>query len=183
MNKHIGLVLSCLLCSTAGCALAHRYGPYQGKVVDAETKETLEGVAILAVFNTQSYGPGGSTSHYVEVQEAITDRNGDFYIPSFTSYAFRPLQSYEPYAWFWIFTPEYGCYPNHIKAKPMFLPNGSLPSNKQIFIELPRVKTKEERLENLRCEPVGIPSALYPRYLHSINKERTSLDLDIVPIN
>ena len=41
---------------SAGCANVHDYGAYYGKVVDAETKEPLEGAAMLAVYYTSSPG-------------------------------------------------------------------------------------------------------------------------------
>lgn len=159
------LLLSTLSFFSSGCAIYHHYGPYYGKVIDAETKQPLEGAAVLAVYYTLSYGPAGSNSHYLDAQETVTDKNGEFKIPSLNSFTFRPLQSFEPYTWFTIFKPGYGCYPNHKKAKPMFLPNGSLPANQYVVIEEPFVRneSKEERLKNAACLPS--PSVPENKYL------------------
>jgi hypothetical protein len=173
------MVFSVLLSS---CAIYHHYGPYYGKVVDAETKQPLEGAAVLAVYYTQSYGLAGSTDNYLDAQETVTEKNGEFKIPSLNSFAFRPLQSFEPYSWFNIFKPGYGCYPNHKRVKPMFLPNGSLPANESVIIELPELRTKKERLENVMCEPVLIPNIKYNQFLTIINKERQYLNLEQIPI-
>ena len=54
MRKLKVLLLSFVIVSSlTGCALYHHYGPYYGKVVDAETKEPLGGAAVLAVYYTQ----------------------------------------------------------------------------------------------------------------------------------
>jgi hypothetical protein len=143
------LMISIFSLAFSGCAIYNHYGPYYGKVVDADTKQPLEGAAVLAVYYTQSYGPAGSVSHYLDAQETVTDKNGEFKIPSLNSFAFRPLHSFEPYTWFTIFKPGFGCYPDHKKVKPMFLPNGSLPAKQFVVIELPALKTIEERKKNL----------------------------------
>jgi hypothetical protein len=56
-------------------------GTYQGRVVDAETREPLEGVVILGVWYTETPSVGGGVQHYYDAREAVTDKNGDFSIP------------------------------------------------------------------------------------------------------
>ncbi|PJA83522.1 MAG: hypothetical protein CO147_01295 [Nitrospirae bacterium CG_4_9_14_3_um_filter_44_28] len=176
------LLLLIVLTAFTGCAVVHTYGPYYGKVINSETKEPLEGVAVLAVYYTEQHGPAGSVKHYADAQETVTDKNGEFKIPANTATTFRPLQSFEPWAWFAIFKPGYGCYPKHKGVKPMFVPNGTLPDDQYVIIELPKLKTKEERVENQRCEPVLIPKDKYRRFLNIINYERIDLGLEPVPI-
>ena len=53
------------------------FGPYQGKVVDVDTKEPIEG-AVVFVYWSQSHFFGGST--FIDAQETLTDKNGDFYL-------------------------------------------------------------------------------------------------------
>ncbi len=93
MKKFIFIILFTLFIS--GCAIVHNYDSYYGKIIDAETKEPLEGAAVLAVYYTQQYGPAGSVSHYLDAKETLTDKTGEFKIPSFTSFTFRMLQSFE----------------------------------------------------------------------------------------
>jgi hypothetical protein len=160
-----------------GCALVHHYDGYQGKVIDAETKEPLEGAAVLVEFNTQQYGPAGSVSHYVDAQEAVTDNNGEFKIPSFTASTFRPLQTFESYGWFTIFKPGYGCFPRHKGSKPEKLrKNGVLPINEYVTIELPKLTTREERIESTHCSPNSeIPDEKCMQFIKLINQERNAL--------
>jgi hypothetical protein len=147
--KTAAISLALLLILTSGCAIVHRYGPYYGKVVDAETKEPLEGAAVLVKCNTQGYGPGGSVSRYVDAQETVTDKNGEFRIPAFTVWTFRPLQNFESYVRFTMFKPGYSCFPDCKGVKPDFKPSGNLPKNEFVTIELPKLKTIEERRKNL----------------------------------
>ena len=67
---------------TAGCAYPIRYdGPYQGRVIDAETKQPIEGVVVLGVWYKEEPNVAGSTSTFYDAKETVTDKNGDFKIP------------------------------------------------------------------------------------------------------
>lgn len=153
-----------------GCAVVHHYDGYQGKIIDVDTKEPLEGAAVLAVFYTQQYGPAGSVSHYVDAQETVTDKNGEFRIPSFTATAFRPLQSFEPYGSFTIFKPGYGCFPSHRGIKPEKWRKRILPTNTSVTIELPKLKTREERL-NVPAVNFDIPFEKQQKFIELLNQE------------
>jgi hypothetical protein len=61
------------------------FGPYQGKVVDIDTKEPVEG-AVVFVSWRQSHFFGGST--FIDAQETLTDKNGEFHLPGI--WAFNP---------------------------------------------------------------------------------------------
>jgi len=56
-------------------------GTYRGRIVDAETREPLEGVVVLGVWYTETPSPGGGVMKYYDAQETVTDKNGDFSIP------------------------------------------------------------------------------------------------------
>jgi hypothetical protein len=172
------LSISLLLFLTQGCAIYHHYGEFTGKVIDAETKEPLEGVAVLAIYNTEQYGLAGSISYYVDAQEMVTDKNGEFRIPPLNAVAFRPLSSFEPYVWFRIFKPGYGCYPENKKVKPMFLPGGTLPAKQYVTVELPKLTTREERIESTDCSPDhDVPLRKCKAFQLLINKENIDLGL------
>ena len=164
---------------TANCAITKEFGPYYGKVIDVETKEPIEGAAVLVVFYTEEYGPAGAITHYADALETVTDRNGEFHLPSHRITLFRPLQGWKKHGYFTIFKPGYGCYPNHKDVNPMFVPNGSLPEDKQVTIELPRLKSKEERLKNYGCYPSELtPEIKYKKLFQLIQQERLSLGLE-----
>lgn len=167
-----------LLMSLSGCAISNHYEGYKGKVVDKETREPIVGAAVLAVYYTQSYTLAGSNLEYLDAQETVTDENGEFEIPPLDVATFRFLQSFEPKAWFIIFKPSYGCYPRHRGTEPMFLPNGTLPPNEDVVIELPKITSPEERRDNYSCyASPNVPRKDYPVLYNLIQSERINLGL------
>ncbi len=63
-----------------GCAAAYVDGPYEGRVIDADTGQPVEGVVVLGIWNTVIVTPGGGTHNFYDAQETVTDKNGDFKI-------------------------------------------------------------------------------------------------------
>jgi hypothetical protein len=173
-----GLLSLIIFPLSAGCAITHKYGPYYGKVVDAETKDPIEGAAVLVVFYTEEYGPAGAITRYADAVETVTDKKGEFKIPAHRVTTFRPLQGWNRYGYFTIFKPGHGCYPIHKDVKPMFVPNGTLPESQYVNIELPRLKTREERLRNIDCFPVGMPDEKMTKLIEVNNIESISLGLE-----
>jgi len=60
---------------------------YRGKIIDAETKKPLEGVVVVAIYSTSDVigGPGGPSSRDIGAREALTNENGIFVIPAYTT--------------------------------------------------------------------------------------------------
>ena len=165
----------------AGCAVTNKYDAYYGKVVDAATRKPIEGAAVLAVYMTEQYGLAGSVSQFADAREVLTDKNGEFRIPAIRINTFRLLSGWERHPQFTIFKPGYGCYPRHSGVSPMFVPNGTLPANQYVTIELPNVQNepKHSRLKNYGCYPSpAVPVAAYKNLLHLINQEAVSLGLE-----
>lgn len=64
------------------CAYPLRYdGPYEGRIIDAETGHPLEGVVVLGVWYKEEPTVAGAVSSYYDAKETVTDKNGNFYIP------------------------------------------------------------------------------------------------------
>lgn len=57
---------------------------FKGRVIDAATKKPLEGVVIVANYKKQMMGLEANT-HDVDSRSTVTDKNGEFYIPSYTT--------------------------------------------------------------------------------------------------
>ncbi len=90
MGRGLTLAIAFMaLASLAGCTITNSFGPYHGKVVDAETDQPIEGAAILIVFYTEAYTPAGFKSRFVDAVEAMTDSNGDFEVPALRAWIFR----------------------------------------------------------------------------------------------
>ena len=60
---------------------------YKGKIIDADTNEPIEGVVVVALYNTRSIigGPAGLLYHTIHAKEVLTDKNGEFVIPTYTT--------------------------------------------------------------------------------------------------
>jgi len=81
MKRFFFVLIGITLCLSS-CAYAIRYdGPYEGRVIDAETKQPVEGVVVLGVWYSAQFSPAGATHTYYDARETVTDRSGNFVIP------------------------------------------------------------------------------------------------------
>lgn len=80
-NKFKQLLLIFTLLLFTGCTSIWRIdGPYEGRVIDAETKHPLEGVVVLGVWSKIYPNVAGSTHEFYDSVEMLTDKNGEFRI-------------------------------------------------------------------------------------------------------
>ncbi len=73
-------VFLCIL--TSGCVqyIVRYDGPYEGKIVNAETRAPIEGVVVLGVWFKEASTVAGAVSSYYDASETVTDAKGDFRI-------------------------------------------------------------------------------------------------------
>jgi len=150
--KIIFSVLALLLIS--GCAITHQYGPYMGQVVDKETNEPLEGAVVFLRIFTEYPTPGGPVSVFADALEVMTDKAGEFTIPSHRVWSFRPVSWWDKVAHAIVFKPGYGAFPGHIasdlsKWKAYEYNNNGMPDDEHFTVILPKLKTREERAKNV----------------------------------
>ena len=102
-----------LFISVLGCGVFHPLlagGPYRGRVIDAETKQPLEGAVVLAIWETKTPGVAGYGYSYLDSEEVLTDENGRFVVGRHPSKRVGcPASVYGPRID--IFYPGYGSYP------------------------------------------------------------------------
>ena len=109
--KQIAIALMFLLfvsitpCS-ASWLLFHK-PEFKGKIVDIESKEPIEGAVVVAIYRKQVIGVGDSVTMDFDAREAVTDKDGSFRIPSYTT-LIQPLSWSIP-TQFIIFKPGYVC--------------------------------------------------------------------------
>ncbi len=136
----------------------HKYGPYTGKVVDAETGNPIEGAAVHLSFYIGVIGIVDGHSEYAGAVECLTDKNGEFKLSR------RVLR--KQFFSFWdenpeviIFKPGYGVYPNHqgssIDPKPEHKWS-RIDENRYCVVRLPKLKSLKERKRNLLNLDYGI---------------------------
>jgi hypothetical protein len=100
----------------AGCTITHEFGPFMGKVVDAETGEPIEGAVILIVFSIESSSLGGSVNSFADAIETLTDAQGEFKFTPKRINFFKMNASWDDDCQVSIFKPGYGAYPGHRQA-------------------------------------------------------------------
>jgi len=129
---------------------------YHGKIIDHETKEPLEGVVVVAIYNTRDIigGPGGPSSDDIGARETLTDENGFFALPSYTALV-SPIARTERTK-FIIFKPGYSSVPagggkffpfdNCLSLKPFYFP----PECSLDSILSKEIGSKQEVIQNYR---------------------------------
>lgn len=161
MKKKCLVIAICLLalCS-ANCEASwifYRKPEFKGRVVDIETKAPIEGAVVVAIYKKHTLNPpAGSYTNVIGVKETLTDKNGRFDFPSYTT-LIHPL-SYSGNCVFLIYKPGYG---NLGQIGIEYYLSGKAEKNWErvsnwnkslVFryvtdgtIEIPRLMTKEER--------------------------------------
>lgn len=182
MKKLLGLSLLVGMLLISGCAITHEYGPYMGKVVEKETGTPIEGAVVFVEFYTGVGNIGGMSSHYVDALETLTDANGEFLVPLHRVTTFRILHGWIEEAYAIIFKPGYGAFP-HYQGTTLTHPNGTLPANESVVIELPKLKTRQERGRNadFSFDRSSVPYEKYKLMFGAVNEERNLIGSEPFP--
>ena len=181
---------------------------YKGKIIDADTNEPIEGVVVVALYNTRSIigGPAGLLYHTIHAKEVLTDKNGEFVIPTYTT--MMGPNSKEHRTEFIIYKPGYGRYPIGrprdyeivdpddyfsktigTKGETYWGTKEEKGSDGEIYIrrkkfyftygivELRPLNTKEERLRAIPGGPTDIGSKELPLLFKAMNEENRRFGL------
>jgi hypothetical protein len=153
------------------------YGYYHGQIIDKETRQPIEGAAVLAVYSVERHTLAGTVPIEVTAQETITDKDGNFYIPRKLIIAVDILVEHDDTA-FVIFKPGYAVFPDG-KAWISTPDRGGWIHEKEFtVVELPRLKTIEERKDNLMfSEYYDIEPRKKKHLLKLIREERRNVGL------
>jgi hypothetical protein len=100
----VALIWGILMLGHGAHAWASEFGPFRGKIVDADTKEPIAGVVVLIEWHQIHPLRGGSS--FYDAQETVTDKHGEFYIPGIWS--LNPLVWIRTEAYVTIFKSGYG---------------------------------------------------------------------------
>ncbi len=153
-------------------------GPYHGKVIDKETKEPIEGTAVLAVWWKRTAMIGHPMESVHDAQEVVTDSDGNFTIPGASTFSLNPFSRIDEPK-FTIFKPGYKAYYGLLVPFVYDVPTGLYEKDGKMIVELQELKTREERLENLGkiFVPSDVPDEKNPNLVKLRNIERANLGL------
>jgi len=178
------LYLTFVLFSTTACAAT-----FKGRVIDADTKEPIEGAVVVASWDESTATVAGGSSRLKDVKETLTDRNGQWKIrgpkgDSFIAriFAMIPGIYYTEAPEFIVFKPGYCSYPAGFGIKAckdrMKVYNFTNSDNIGETVELPKLTEREDRLKNLPG-PVSGEGAdkKQKKFIELINEEHGNLGL------
>ena len=165
-------------------------GPWRGTIVDAETKQPLEGVVVFALWNERYGSIGGyAGGGYCDSEEVVTGADGRFTIR-------RLKRSFNPFSIiqgpdFTIYKPGYGRW--HFQGDGEWLTlrgdelNRSVNavwqrfnSEAAVVIELTPLKTRDARMNFLRAfslPSMDTPANRFSKLLEAVNQEHGALGL------
>ena len=179
----VPIVIAVCFIATAQCARAKTFW---GKVIDAETKEPIEGAVVVAAWKEELTTATATHTRVKDVKEVLTNKDGEWSIegPSGGDIGdTKAITSFLTGKWFLkhpefiVFKPGYcpcpvvgieACY----KMKP-----GGLDGDGEI-LELPKLTNREDRLRALPGPIVGeMPFEKEKEFIRLINEESKNLGL------
>ena len=176
----IGFVVIAMATLLASASAAFAAGPWRIRILDAETKQPLSGVIIVAVW----YKSDGHTKRYFDSAEVVTGPDGWATISSRDVPKGRDARPWldiykRGHGTGWRFHGEETWRPHEFwKAEDAFK---ELERSGGIF-ELPPAKTREERRKALPSLPWGVPFTRMPMFMKALNQEAAYLGLPPYPI-
>jgi len=154
------LVINLVPVAASADWLIYHKPAFEGQILDGETKRPIEGAVVVALYNKRTMGLGaGTLSSVINVREALTNKQGKFKIPSYTT-IIQPF-SWEETVTFIIYKPGYislrldlGKYFTGEETRTQ---EGSLWWSKDLkfrireggIVELPKVRSNNDRLNSI----------------------------------
>ena len=156
----------------------------KGTILDINTKQPLQDAVIVAVYWKSTIGLGaGSIDSIINVHETLTDKDGVFHIPSYTTII-------QPFSWqipnrIIIFKPGYASlqldlWASFTGSKSNEL-TGHFPWNTQLeyrvaghgIVELPKLRSKEDFIRRTLGFPTGYGAKSLPLLYRAYEEEKS----------
>ena len=185
MSALISIIMTAT--SEAGWLIYHE-PKFTGKILDIDTKQPIEGVVVVIVYKKENMGlGGGNISSVINVQETLTDKDGNFHFPSYRTLI-------QPFSWqipsfFVIFKPGYASLglvlKEYFKDGEPKEHEGSWPDQElrkfkyrvryPNIVELPKLTTREERLTAKRIYIEDYSAKELPLLYKTLDEEGMAL--------
>ena len=177
MIRTVTIILCVVFCvMSVGCVQVVGYeGDYKGRVIDAETGEPISGVVVLGVWYSKMPTPAGSTSHFHDARETVTDEKGEFII---SGKGLKILSNLEPVDIF-IFKAGYEHFeaPWEALKADLLLRNIIMWEGDRAIIPMRKMTMEERRRKGAPPRP-SIPQEKMPLTTEEINKDRRARGLN-----
>jgi hypothetical protein len=191
------MIIFCMGLSTSA------YGAtFKGKVIDADTKEPIEGAVVVASWMEETTTPGATHTRLKDVKESITDKKGEWIITgpkgkeggNITSiFTLITGTYYTRTPEFIVFKPGYCSWPAGFTidaCRGKIKPAGNNKVAEGDTVELPRLTDKDARQKAARVGPSSMSDILADKekakkvrnFITLINEEKRFLGLPEYPI-
>lgn len=81
MKKRL-FIMSLMILFLPGCFYLVRYDSnYKGRVVDADTNQSIEGAVVLGVWYREYPTVAGAVTEFYDARETVSDKDGNFTVP------------------------------------------------------------------------------------------------------
>lgn len=170
---------------------------FRGRIIDAETKEPIEGVVVVVVYKDHTIvgGPGGGGTSVIKAKETLTDKKGEFYFPAYTTLMGPNFK--ESYVNFIIFKPgssDYSPALNLYTREKFFsvdvigktgeihddtILNGETWKGVLGVVEMKKAKTYDERRMAVPSTPDDYTSKELPFLFKAIRDDRKERGLEV----
>ena len=191
------LVVLTLQCSHAG--LLYSKPAFRGRVIDAETKQPVEGTVVVILYDKWPIigGFGGQNSHVFKAKETLTNSKGEF---NFSSVNSLSLSTMDAGTRFIFFKPGYeaDCCPKGIGSvlfekyfsvgkigEILEIEGGTFEEGSYVkwkgplgIMELKKAITREEKLRTMPSPPTDYTSKELPILIKVINAEYNNLGIE-----
>jgi len=151
-------ILSIQTVFASSASIYYSDGPWSGRIIDAGTKGPIEEAVVVAVWYKVYSTPTGDSSYFFDAAEALSDKDGRFFIPQFKALNLLPVIRRIEGPNFTVYKPGYAVFPGFgTQHFDKYFPNSILKVGnsrraeffkKGVVIELPKVKNWIERIEN-----------------------------------
>lgn len=157
----IALFFALIFFTTTACAAT-----FKGKVIDADTKEPIEGAVVVASWLEETTTVGATHTELKDVRETLTDKNGEWVIKGPTgrdmgnitaiftlltgAYITNPPQ-------FIVFKPGYCSWPEGFSieaCQKKIKPGGNDKVARGDMVDLPKLTARTDRL---KAQEISIP--------------------------
>lgn len=184
----LGLAAMTLAAAALYPGTAQADGPWKAQIVDAETGRPLSGVVVLAYWIKYKSSVGGwAGGEFYDSEEVVTETDGRLTIQARSTWTLNPFRRIAGPE-FVIFKPGYGQWRfqgaqnwpiDAVEHKAYRKKAWEQFTGEGVVIELPRLKTREERLRfvEYRVDWAPVPFERAARLRQAKDEERAYLGL------